>query len=55
MSIVANVLVAGLVWRLVGDQTDVKVFLLVRVVVAGLSGAATVSTGSWSSRRYRPR
>jgi putative membrane protein len=36
-------LVAGLVWGLVGDRTDVKVFFLVCVVVAGLYGAATVS------------
>ncbi|WP_193609740.1 DUF1304 domain-containing protein [Nocardioides lijunqiniae] len=37
-------LVAGLVWGLVSDQTDVKVFFLVCVVVAGVYGAATVST-----------
>ncbi|WP_134739852.1 DUF1304 domain-containing protein [Nocardioides sp. 503] len=36
-------LVAGLVWGLVSDQTDVKVFFLACVVVAGLYGAATVS------------
>jgi putative membrane protein len=36
-------LVAGLVWGLVADRTDVKVFFLVCVVVAGLYGAATVS------------
>jgi putative membrane protein len=37
-------LVAGLVWGLVRDQTDVKVFFLVCVVVAGGYGAVTVST-----------
>jgi putative membrane protein len=36
-------LVAGLVWGLVADRTDVSVFFLVCVVVAGLYGAATVS------------
>jgi putative membrane protein len=36
-------LVAGLVWGLVSEQTDVKVFFLACVVVAGLYGAATVS------------
>ena len=36
-------LVAGLVWGLVADHTDVKVFFLVCVIVAGLYGAATVS------------
>jgi putative membrane protein len=36
-------LVAGLVWGLVGDRTDVKVFFLVCVVVAGLYGTFTVS------------
>jgi putative membrane protein len=36
-------LVAGLVWGLVSDQTDVKVFFLVCVVVAGIYGAATVN------------
>jgi putative membrane protein len=36
-------LVAGLVWGLVADRTDVKVFFLVCVIVAGLYGAATVS------------
>jgi putative membrane protein len=36
-------LVAGLVWGLVADRTDVKVFFLACVVVAGLYGAATVS------------
>lgn len=36
-------LVAGLVWGLVADNTDVKVFFLLCVVVAGLYGAATVS------------
>jgi len=37
-------LVAGLVWGLVTDQTDAKVFFLACVVVAGLYGAATVSS-----------
>ncbi len=36
-------LVAGLVWGLVDDRFDVKVFFLICVVVAGLYGAATVS------------
>ena len=36
-------LVAGLVWGLVADRTDVQVFFLVCVVVAGLYGAATVN------------
>ena len=36
-------LVAGLVWGLVSDQTDVTAFFLTCVVVAGLYGAATVS------------
>jgi putative membrane protein len=36
-------LVAGLVWGLVADDTAVKVFFLVCVVVAGVFGAATVS------------
>ena len=36
-------LVAGLVWGLVSDQTDVKVFFLLCVVVAGVYGAATVN------------
>lgn len=36
-------LVAGLVWGLVADRGDVKVFFLACVVVAGLFGAATVS------------
>ena len=36
-------LVAGLVWGLVADKTDVLVFFLLCVVVAGLYGAATVS------------
>ena len=36
-------LVAGLVWGLVADRTDVKVFFLACVVVAGAYGAATVS------------
>ena len=37
-------LVAGLVWGLVADKTDVKVFFLACVIVAGAYGAATVST-----------
>lgn len=36
-------LVAGLVWALVADRTDVQVFFLLCVVVAGGFGAATVS------------
>jgi putative membrane protein len=36
-------LVAGLVWGLVADLTDVQVFFLVCVVVAGAYGAATVN------------
>ncbi len=36
-------LVAGLVWGLATDQTDVKVFFLACVVVAGAYGAATVN------------
>jgi putative membrane protein len=36
-------LAAGLVWGLVTDQTQVKVFFLLCVVVAGVYGAATVS------------
>src|SRR5215218_6229034 len=36
-------LVAGLVWGLVADKTDVQVFFLLCVIVAGLYGAATVS------------
>jgi putative membrane protein len=36
-------LVAGLVWGLAANETDVKVFFLACVVVAGLYGAATVS------------
>ena len=36
-------LAAGLVWGLVSDQTDVKTFFLVCVVVAGVYGAATVN------------
>jgi putative membrane protein len=37
-------LVAGLAWGLVADKTDVTVFFLGCVVVAGLYGAATVSS-----------
>jgi len=36
-------LAAGLIWGLVADLTDVKVFFLICVVVAGVYGAATVS------------
>lgn len=36
-------LVAGLVWGLAEDSTDVKVFFLACVLVAGVFGAATVS------------
>ena len=36
-------LVAGLVWGLVAERTDVQVFFLVCVVVAGVYGAATVN------------
>ncbi|MEI5671713.1 MULTISPECIES: DUF1304 domain-containing protein [Nocardioides] len=36
-------LVAGLVWGLVADRTDVQVFFLGCVVVAGVYGALTVS------------
>lgn len=36
-------LVAGLVWGLFEDSTDIKVFFLACVVVAGVYGAATVS------------
>jgi putative membrane protein len=36
-------LAAGLVWGLVAGHTDVRVFFLVCVVVAGAYGAATVN------------
>jgi putative membrane protein len=36
-------LVAGLVWGLAADRTDVQVFFLACVIVAGIYGAATVS------------
>jgi putative membrane protein len=36
-------LVAGLVWGLVADKTDVKLFFLACVIVAGAYGAATVN------------
>ncbi|MDP3891685.1 DUF1304 domain-containing protein [Nocardioides sp.] len=36
-------LAAGLVWSLVADRSDVAVFFLGCVVVAGIFGAATVS------------
>jgi putative membrane protein len=37
-------LAAGLVWGLVADKTDVKLFFLACVIVAGAYGAATVSS-----------
>jgi putative membrane protein len=36
-------LAAGLVWGLVSGRTDVRVFFLVCVIVAGVYGAATVN------------
>ena len=36
-------LVAGLVWGLVADKSDVQLFFLACVVVAGVFGAATVN------------
>jgi len=36
-------LVAGLVWGLVSGRTDVQVFFLICVVIAGVYGAATVN------------
>ena len=36
-------LVAGLVWGLVADRTDIKLFFLGCVIVAGAYGAATVN------------
>ena len=36
-------LAAGLLWGLVSDQTDVQVFFLACVIVAGAYGAATVN------------
>ena len=36
-------LAAGLVWGLVADRTDVKLFFLACVIVAGAYGAATVN------------
>jgi putative membrane protein len=36
-------LVAGLVWGLVADRSDVQLFFTACVVVAGVFGAATVS------------
>ena len=36
-------LAAGLLWGLVADRTDVRVFFLVCVVVAGAYGGATVN------------
>ena len=36
-------LVAGLVWGLVADKSDVQLFFLACVVVAGVYGAATVN------------
>ena len=37
-------LAAGMVWGLVSDQTDAKLFFLACVIVAGAYGAATVSS-----------
>jgi len=37
-------LVAGLIWGLVEDSQDIKVFFLACVIVAGVYGAATVSS-----------
>jgi putative membrane protein len=37
-------LAAGLVWGLVADKTDAKLFFLACVIVAGAYGAATVSS-----------
>ena len=36
-------LAAGLVWGLVADRADVKLFFLACVIVAGVYGAATVN------------
>jgi putative membrane protein len=36
-------LAAGLLWALLADRMDLKVFFLACVIVAGLFGAATVS------------
>ena len=36
-------LVAGLVWGLVADKSDVEIFFLLCVIVAGVYGALTVS------------
>ena len=36
-------LAAGLIWGLFADQTDIRVFFLLCVVVAGVYGAATVN------------
>ena len=36
-------LAAGLVWGLVADRADAKIFFLVCVIVAGAYGAATVN------------
>ena len=36
-------LVAGLVWGLLSQETDIQVFFLLCVIVAGLYGAATVN------------
>jgi putative membrane protein len=36
-------LVAGLVWGLVADRSDVEIFFLLCVIVAGVYGALTVS------------
>jgi len=36
-------LVAGLVWGVVADRTDVQIFFLACVIVAGVYGAVTVN------------
>ena len=48
-------LAAGLVWGLVADRTDVKVFFLACVDRRrGRTARRRSAAGSWSSRRYRP-
>ena len=48
-------LAAGLVWGLASSQTDVTVFFLLCVVVAGSTEAPPSIRGSSSCRRCRPR
>ena len=36
-------LAAGLIWGLIADRLDVKLFFLACVIIAGIFGAATVS------------